>query len=116
MFNPTLPITIEVASGETDVFGQPTAARVVQERCSVVSLTRRSAKTSIRADSSATRGNATEIEADGTLLLSPTTAAGIDDVATVAGQRVRLVAITQQFDLNGRLDHHEVMVVHWSEQ
>lgn len=116
MFNPTLPITIEVSSDETDVYGQPKLARVVKERCSVVSLTQRSKKTSVRADSSATRGNATEIEADGVLLLSPVTAAGVDDVATVAGQRVRIVSISQQFDLNGRLDHHEVSVVHWSAQ
>lgn len=116
MFNPTVKIQIEVASSESDVYGFPKAARTVNERCSVVSLTRRSTKTSVRADSSATRGNALELEADGVLLLSPATAAGVDDVATVTGQRVRIVSIAQQFDINGRLDHHEVSVVHWSAQ
>lgn len=114
MFNPTLPITIEKTSGETDVYGMPKPGRIVRERCSVVSLMARSQKTSVRADSSASRGNATELESSGTLILSPMTQARLDDVVTVAGNRLRIVTFSPQFDLNGRLDHHEVEVINWS--
>jgi hypothetical protein len=113
MFRPNQPIVLEISAG-TDVYGQPKAPTLVQERCAVVSLTARSEKTSVRADSSATRGNANELEADGVILLSPKTAAVIDAVATVAGQRVRIAALTRQFDLAGRPDHLEASVIHWS--
>jgi hypothetical protein len=113
MFNPTLPILLEIATG-TDVYGQPKTPLLVRERCSVVSLTTRSTKTPVSTVETASHGGAFELEADGMILLSPKTAALIDTVATVASQRVKIAALTQRFDLTGRLDHIEASVIHWS--
>ena len=114
MFRPNLPCRIQLASGKTDVYGQPTPATFVNERCSIVRLTSRSEKTSVRADSSASRGNARELQADAVILLTIHTKARIDDVVEVSGVKLKITSIFPQHDVNGRLDHYEVEAHIWS--
>ena len=75
MFRPNLTCIISVSSGETDVYGKPMPAKRVTERCAIVKLDIKNTKTSVRADTSASRGNARELIADSVILLTKNTVA-----------------------------------------
>jgi len=115
MFKPNLTCRIQIASGKSDVYGQPIPGSYVTERCAVVKLEMSNEKTSVRADSSASRGNAIEEEAVSVILLTTETKANKDDLIEVAGVKLRIVARQPRFDVSGRLDHYEVRATMWSE-
>jgi len=114
MFRPNQQCRIQLASGRNTVHGQPIPGEWVRERCSVVKLIISSEKSSVRADSSASRGNAREEQADAVLLLTPLTRASINDVIEVAGHKLRIMAIHLRYDVTGRLDHKETHATMWS--
>jgi hypothetical protein len=114
MFRPNQSCTIKVSSGKTDVYGQPLPATSYPERCAVVKLDIKSVKSSIRADSSASRGNAREVESDAVILLSKNTRANIDDIILVAGNTLRIMSKFPRFSVSGVLDHHEITATIWS--
>ena len=62
--------------GGTDLYGKEVAGATFKARCSIVKLALASVKTSVRADSSGSRGNAEETTAGARLLFLPR--AGID--------------------------------------
>lgn len=115
MFKPNLRCRIQIASGENDVYGQPIPGRYVNESCAVVKLQMSNEKTPVRADSSASRGNAIEEEAVSIILLTVKTKASKDDIIEVAGVKLRITARQPRFDISGRLDHYEVQATMWSE-
>lgn len=115
MFRPNLACRIQLSSGENDVYGQPIPGQYVTERCAVVKLVASNEKSSVRADSSASRGNAMEMEALSTILLTTRTRARIDDIVEVAGYKLRVQAMHPRFDVNGRFDHYEVNATMWSQ-
>lgn len=112
LFRPNLDCVVVQSSGK-DVYGQPKPATRFKERCAVVRLQTTSLKSSVRADSSASRGSAQELVADTLLLLSKNTHARIDDVIEVAGKKLRVIGIHPRYDLLGALDHHEVEAMTW---
>jgi len=115
MFLPNKTCRIQLSAGK-DVYGQPKPGRYVTERCAIVKLVITSDKTSVRADSSASRGNSKETEANSVILLAPTTEAKIDDIIDVAGARLQIVGKSPQHDVTGRLDHYEVIAQIWSKK
>lgn len=108
MFRPNQSCTIVIASGRTDVYGQALASRRVSERCAVVRLVTTNQKSSVRADSSATRGNADELVSDSLILLTKTTQANQDDLIEVAGMTLRILSKHPRFSVTGELDHYEI--------
>jgi hypothetical protein len=114
MFLPTSKLRIQQTSGYT-AYGQPKPVRWVTEACAVVRLRVSAQKTSVRADSSATRGAAEETEADGVLLLSHTTVVKMNDLLEVRGLKMRVTGIEPRYDLFGQHDHTEVHTVYWSQ-
>jgi hypothetical protein len=114
MFNPTVSCVIEVASGKTNVHGEPLPGVSIPERVSVVKIEIKSTRTSVSSDTTASRGTAFELNEDALLLFSPKTRANIDDVVRAAGLSLRVVSKSPQYDLNGRLDHYEVRLNVWS--
>jgi hypothetical protein len=114
MFRPNQGCVIFKASGKTDVYGMPLAGTRQAERCSIITLNVKNEKSAVRADTSASRGNARELEVDAKLLLTKTTVAAIDDVIEVAGTRLRIMSRFPRHDLQGRLDHFEVTCTYWS--
>ncbi|MDR9847021.1 hypothetical protein [Herbaspirillum huttiense] len=70
-------------------------------------------KSSVRADSSASRGNAMENEATSVILLAPKTQARIDDIIEVAGSKLRIMGRQPRYDVTGRLDHIEINATMW---
>jgi len=113
MFRPNLRCKIQLASGKNDVRGQPIPGRLVDDRCAIVKLVIENEKSSVRADSSASRGNAQEMEARSVILLPATTQARIDDIIIVFGYKLRIMGAQPRFDVNGRLDHHEIYATMW---
>lgn len=114
MFKANQPCRIQLASGKNTVHGQPIPGVWVRERCSVVKLVISSQKSSVRADSSASRGNAREEQADAVILLNPNSQATINDVIEVAGHKLRIMAFHLRYDVTGRLDHKEIHATMWS--
>lgn len=114
MFRPNLNCIISVSSGETDVYGKPMPSKRVTERCAIVKLDIKNLNTSVRADTSATRGNARELTADSVILLAKNTVANIDDTIEVSGVTLRIASKFPRHSVAGVLDHYEITATIWS--
>lgn len=116
MFRPNLDCVLSRSSGKTDVYGQPLPATKVKERCAVITMNLKNEKSSVRADSSASRGAARELQADALILMGRNSKVAIDDVVEVEGIKIRVVGKFPRRNLNGQLDHYEVAGTYWSEK
>lgn len=116
MFRPNQTCRIQLASGKNDIHGQPLPGRYVIERCAVVKLSISNEKSSVRADSSASRGNALEQQVESVILLQTTSQARIDDIIELAGVKLRIMARHPRYDVGGRLDHFEIRATMWSQK
>lgn len=115
MLRPNKKCIIEQSSGDTDVYGQPVPGVRSEERCSVVRLNVVDQKSSVRADSSASRGNAREFQVDALLLLASNTKARIHDIIIVNGQALKIVGLQPRFNVAGKLDHYEATATIWTQ-
>ncbi|MPQ56300.1 hypothetical protein [Duganella sp. FT27W] len=116
MFRPNQHCRIQLSSGKHDIHGQPIPGRYVPERCSVVKLATSNEKTTVRADSSASRGNAQELETTSIILLPANTLAKIDDIIQVAAIKLRIATREPKYDVTGRLDHYRIQATMWSQK
>lgn len=116
MFRPNQDCVILRSSGKTDVFGMPLPGQRVKERCSVIQLNIRNEKSSVRADTSASRGNARELQVDAKFLLTKTTKAEIDDVIEFGSESFRVAQKFPRHDTQGRLDHYEIVCTFWNNE
>ena len=114
MFRPNQNCVIKKASGKTDVYGMPIIGASVNERCAVVKLNIRNEKSAVRADTSASRGNAREFQDDAEILLTKTSIAEIDDVIVVGGQSFLISSKFPRYDVRGELDHIQISCTYWS--
>jgi hypothetical protein len=114
MFVPNLKCTIQTSSGNNDVYGQPIPGALFNERCSIVKMMIDNNKSSVRGDSSASRGSALELETVSVILLVSNTVANIDDIVTVSGYSLRVRGKAPQYDVMGNLDHWQVDLTMWS--
>lgn len=114
MFRPNQAVTIIQQSKATDVYGQPTGSTRLTERCAVVKLDIHSVGTTVRSDSSASRGHGKELVADAVLLFTRTTVVQIDDKIEIAGGTFRVIGKHPRFSVGGSLDHYEVSAAIWS--
>ena len=112
MFRGNIPCTITRKKGYT-VSGEQTFFAPVASRCSVVTLETKAQHTTVRADSSATRGFAEESVTEAKLLFGATTKLEIDDKITVDGLNVRVYRIFPRRTANGLLDHIEILGSKW---
>lgn len=113
MLRPTTPCTVTPYRGADihgeAIFGDPFAAA-----CGVVKIASADDKTSVRADSSATRGYAEEVTVAGRLLFAPGVPVGRGDKIELLGMTVVVVKILPRIDLDGQLDHNQVDVQIWA--
>jgi hypothetical protein len=114
MLRPNLHCTITKAGETYDGYGRPVLGKTVRSLCSVVKLMNSAEKTSVRADSSASRGSAAEITADARLLFSPLTNITVGDKVIVAGFELRVMNVAPRFDVHSRLDHYQVDANVWA--
>ena len=114
MFRPNLICFIQQMQSYDD-YGQPVIGRKKKERCAITRKVLTNRKTSVRADSSASRGSAREIEADVLVLVAPNTTADIDSIVTIEDERFRVLSKHARYAINGRKDHYELGCSYWSE-
>lgn len=96
-----------------DLYGQPVLGSRVRERCAVVRLRDEAKHSTVRADSSASRGHAEEFVTSNKILLLAGTIARLDDKLEVLGIQMRVTSVFPRHDVSGRLDHYEVQGELW---
>ncbi|BBI61676.1 hypothetical protein HSBAA_29820 [Vreelandella sulfidaeris] len=72
-----------------------------------------SEQTSVRADSSASRGRGQEVEANSIVLLPPTLPIAMGDLVEVMGYSFEVESIQPRLNIMGRHDHNEVGLKIW---
>jgi hypothetical protein len=114
MLYPNVDCTITRMTGLYNDFGEakPEPHKVVSTKCGV-KLLEQTEKSSVRADSSASRGFADEVTADARLLFKPKEDVQIGDKVTVASIELRVTAKFPRFDVMGRFDHIQVDLMRW---
>lgn len=74
----------------------------------VISLETSATKTTVRADSSASRGSAEETVVDGKILVSPLLMVQRGDRVEILGTQYGVATIHPRFDVWGKHDHQEI--------
>lgn len=92
---------------ETDLYGQPSYGASSEAMCAVVKLDVSAMKTSVRTDSSASRGNAEERVSVGRLLFPATQQIAIGDLVNLMGYTVEIMSVQPRLTVFGALDHFE---------
>jgi hypothetical protein len=113
VFIPNLPCLLR-KPGKPDVYGYSAAGAATPERCAVVKIKPESIRTTLRADSGATRGHADEFIISNLVLLAKTTNAALDDQLEVIGYKIRIKMLHPRFNILGELDHYEVEGETWA--
>lgn len=114
LFNPNATCVIIKNTGY-NVYGEPIRATRITEPCALLNAGVAMKKSSVRADSSASRGNAQEITADHWLILTAQTQAEIDDLIEIHGIQVKINQLIPRYGLNGQHDHTEAYCSMWNE-
>ena len=91
--------------------GEPQWGRAVTIRVGVVTLEGSKQKTTVRADSSASRANASEPVAEAVLLLDPNDKAKIGDRLEIDGLRLEISGLQPRRSVLGPLAHIEASLV-----
>lgn len=99
--------------GSLDVYGGYKHLEPHGARCAVVRLVTGEDKTSVRADSSASRGHADEIITKSRLLFPPKTEIAVDDLVELLGIKLKVTDIQIRIAVSGVLDHLQVELEHW---
>ena len=108
----TVPCTISPTVGH-DIHGAQQLGNSYMAKCAVVKLTAASEPTSVRTDSSATRGAAREVLADARLLFPVHTKIAIDDKVEVLGHNLRVLSVFPRLTIGGSHDHNQVDLSIW---
>lgn len=116
MFVPNVACTIVSMDSPTDLYGQPTEQARVNTMCGVVRLEIGILKTSVRADSSASRGQAIERVAQSRLLFEPATKIKPNDRVIVNGFTLEVESIYPRHAIQGELDHWQVDLNLWASE
>ena len=105
-FRPNVSATIRRYQG-TNLFGEPSWGDVENVRIGVVHLAAQAAKTSVRTDSSASRGNAEERVVVAKILFPVLAQPRVMDLVEFAGQTMMVKSVEPRIAVTGRLDHLE---------
>lgn len=115
MFLPNLILNITRKKGFTED-GEETFYDPIQVKGSIINLRNRLDRSSVRADSSASRGRAEQYEADVRLLIVAGADVERDDLVTVdawPGKKYQVSEVFPRFNLQGKIDHLQVDCVIW---
>jgi hypothetical protein len=105
-----IPNTTGILARKTgnDVYAQPIYGAPLTVACSIVHLTDKIQKTPVRADSSASRGNAMEEVSVSKILFPATVTIGGEDKFVINGINLRVIGVEVRRDVFGVIDHYEV--------
>ncbi|MBO6507505.1 MAG: hypothetical protein JJ979_03300 [Roseibium sp.] len=98
-----------------NVYGEPAFDPPVTVQCGVVRLNHTSQKTSVRTDSSASRGAAEESVASSKILFPADLSPVIGDKFEISGISLRIFKIEPRYSITGVLDHWECELEAWGE-
>lgn len=112
LFRPNLDCKIAKRTG-TNVYGEETLGAPKAARCAIIELKLTVDRSSVRADSSASRGSAQEYQGTAKMLFPATIDLARDDQVQVLTHKLRVVSIFPRHSLNGVLDHYEVELTVW---
>jgi hypothetical protein len=90
--------------------GEPLYGEPVSVRVDVIHLTKGDAKTSVRTDSSASRGNAEEEVASAKILFQVSARPVPGDRFVIDGVPLEIVGVEPRRDVFGKLDHYEAVL------
>jgi hypothetical protein len=113
MFSPNNRCTIAPITGH-NIYGESIEGKPLPERCSVIELKMAAVVTNSRALESGSQTHAEDLTITGKIMLSPKTAATLGARLTVAGQVLRVVALTPQYSTSGALDHYVAGCTPWA--
>lgn len=108
MFLPNNHCYIRRASKTRDIRGERTYGARERTPCSVVTLNLEIDKTSVRADSSGSRGRAEEEQGVARLLFPTYVKIGDLDIVEVENETLEVIQINPRRSVLGTLDHYEV--------
>ena len=114
LFNPNQTCII-IKNVGYNIYGEPVREERITERCALLNASGSMKKSSVRADSSASRGNALEKTADYWLILTASTKAELDDLIEIHGVRVKINQLIPRYSLAGKHDHTEAYCSMWNE-
>jgi hypothetical protein len=109
MFFPNTRCDLYSRKAVTNNFGKPTYASKVSVPCAVLYLDVAVAKSSVRADTSGTRGQAEQEQGDAAMLFPKRMALKVGDVVFKDDKWLEVTECEPRRDVLGKLDHHQVI-------
>lgn len=107
-FAPNTFCKIEASTGAFDRYGRQVVASSRRVACSVVRAKASGLRTSLRSDTSATQGYASETEHDALVLFKLTERIAIGDVMEIDGLKFEVKSTHVRRAVDGKLHHLEV--------
>lgn len=108
-FRPNIAATLSRKLPKRDIHGRESFDVPQPVMIAVVRLGEKVEESSVRADSSASRGSADQETLQAKLLIGPAVKISKGDVIAVQGRLVEIEGIADRLDLFGQLDHRELM-------
>jgi hypothetical protein len=108
MFLPNTRCKLYRRSDTTDRRGEYTYAPFVSVPCSVIDLALKLDKTNVRADSSGSRGKATEEQGLGRILFPTYVTIKEGDIVEAEDEAMEVIGVYPRRDVLGKLDHKDV--------
>jgi hypothetical protein len=96
-----------------NLFGEPDFDRGETVPCAVVKLIGIADKTSVRTDSSASRGNAEETLTEARILFPANVEVSSGDRFEINGFTLRVQSVHPRYNITGKLDHFDVALEKW---
>lgn len=112
MLRPNVPCEIS-KTNNFDINGTPQFKPAVKTKCKVVRFKSSDVKTSVRADSSASRGRAQEEVYDTLILLPKTADISLGDRMQLYGEAFKVVYVEKRLNVFSKVDHYEVALNQW---
>jgi hypothetical protein len=108
MFRPNTVAYLQRKNAKRDIHGKESYLAPVPLPCALVSLTDRVVESSVRADSTASRGAAEQEVLQAKILIPIHVAVKKGDVIKIAGRLVEIASIQPRNDVFGRPHHQEI--------
>ncbi|MBA8881725.1 hypothetical protein [Phyllobacterium myrsinacearum] len=91
-----------------DVYNRTSFAKAIDIGCAIVTLQRSSQQTTVRADSSGSRGAADEVVAKTKILVGATARISRGDLFLINDENYTVINLHPRFTVHGKHDHTEI--------
>jgi len=108
MFIPNATCYVRRKAKGYDKYGQSTYSPKTAIRFALVRYDTKTEDSTVRADSSATRGNIKEFQASGRILVPKDVRLVWGDILIIYGKVYRVKELEPRFNVLGQLDHYEI--------